>query len=459
MPKKGQDHLSETQLRSLFRGELSSEEARLAVRHLLSQCRQCVALAGRVGSAEGFLLYEASLPPISGYHDLFLTILRSGTPEDIVRARERLRGLGLLAELESYPVNERLSCIRRDRRFHSWGLFDRILAKYLEYSRNDPWAGVELVYLALAVVETLDPRRYPEACRADLRASALAALSNAKRLAGSFDDARATLRTAWEHLERGTGDPLGEANIISMEASLIRDLGRFEEAAALLNRALDIYREMGDSNACAKVLIKQANAIGYSDPAKAIPLLQDALALLDSAEEPRLELCARHNLVWFLNDDGRVEEALTFLELSRPLYKAFSDSWTQLRLHWIEARLERSLGDLAEAEATLRKLWFAFEERQFVYEQTLISIELSEVYCSQGKWSEAMRLVEEFYPVLEGWGMHREGLAFWILFRESLLAHAQMKVALDVAAFRSAELYYHRAWRHPLGTIETSRAS
>lgn len=91
--------------------------------------------------------------------------------------------------------------------------------------------------------------------------------------------------------------------------------------------------------------------------------------------------------------------------------------------------------------------------------QTLVSIELAEVYTAQGKWGDAMRLVEDFYVVLEGWGMHREGLAFWILFRDSLTAHAWMRATLDAAAFRAAELYYHRAWRHPLGAVEASRVS
>jgi tetratricopeptide (TPR) repeat protein len=459
MAKSSRDHLSEDLLRRLFRGELSPARTKAAVRHLLTRCPACLKLAESVGRAERFFPVATQESAPADYHESFLAILRSGRPDDMALARERLRGIGLFAELESYPQTERLEAVKSNRRFHSWGLFDRILSKYLEYSRNDPHAGVELAYLALSVVETLDPEKYREKRRADLRTEALAALANAKRLAGRFDEARHALKAAWEHLEKGTGDSLEEANLLGLEASLIRDLGRFEEAARLLDRALDIYKEAGDSSSCAKILIKQANSLGYSDPAKAVPILQDALALLDSSEEPRLELCARHNLVWFLNDDGRVEEALTFLELSRPLYSAFADSWTQLRLHWIEARLSRSLGGLEEAEATLRKLWAAFGEKQFVYEQTLLSIELAEVYSAQGKWSEAIRLVEDFYPVLESWGMHREGLAFWIVFRDSLASHATMKVALDVAAFRGAELYYHRAWRHPLGGAETPRVS
>lgn len=38
---------------------------------------------------------------------------------------------------------------------------------------------------------------------------------------------------------------------------------------------------MQDSDRQARMLIKQANAIGYIEPTQALPLLQSALAILD----------------------------------------------------------------------------------------------------------------------------------------------------------------------------------
>lgn len=254
---------------------------------------------------------------------------------------------------------------------------------------------------------------------------------------------------AWDTLDEGTGDPLEEASLLSLESSLYRDLGHFKRAAELLDRAIDIYQEVGDENAQARMLIQKSNALGYLDPLEGIEILHAALGFLDAAAEPRLELSARHNLTWFLNDAGQPREALALLELSRPLYQSFADPWTQLRLQWLEGRIARSLGDLQEAEAVFRKVWHAFEDRGMQYEQTIVSIDLAEVYSAEGKLAEAVKLVTEFLPVLRSWGMHAEGLAMWKVFSDSIVEHARRRIAVAAEAFRSLTLYFHRSWRHP----------
>jgi hypothetical protein len=55
--------------------------------------------------------------------------------------------------------------------------------------------------------------------------------------------------------------------------------------------------------------------------------------------------------------------------------------------------------------------------------------------------------------------MHAEGLAVWLLFRNSVVEHARAQVALDAAAFRAAVLYYHRAWRTPLAEPDSRPVS
>jgi len=154
----------------------------------------------------------------------------------------------------------------------------------------------------------------------------MAALGNAKRLVGSFEEARLAFADTWRILDEGSGDPLEEAQLFELEASLLCDLGLFEAATELLNRAAAIYQAVGDDNRRARSLIQQAIAIGHPEPVRGIALLRDGLELLTSAEEPRLELCARHSLPWFLNDAGEPRGALTILEVTRPLYRAFADS-------------------------------------------------------------------------------------------------------------------------------------
>ncbi|HEV2845092.1 MAG TPA: hypothetical protein VG477_09630 [Thermoanaerobaculia bacterium] len=450
-------HLTEELLEQFFRSELSRAETARLIRHVLTACSQCQGLLAAVGKREEFTLWPEDYPAESGppleanaYAPVFSKLLEVPRDEDILRlARERVQGFGLLSELEQLPPDQRPARIREDCRFHHWGLFDRILSTYLSYCRYDPQAGVDLVGLALVVHETLDPDQYPEDLVADFRAAAFGALANAERLAGRLREAQAALGTAWETLEEGTGDPLEEANLLSLEASLYRDLGHFKHSAALLDRAMAIYLEIGDDNARARMLIQKSNALGYLEPSEGIEILQDAMAILDAAAEPRLELSARHNLTWFLNDAGQPQDALALLDMSRPLYQSFADPWTQLRLQWLEGRIARSLGDLQAAEAVFRKVWHAFEERGMQYELTIVSIDLAEVYSAEGKLEEAVRVVTDFLPVLRAWGMHAEGLAMWKVFRDSVIEHARRNLALAAEDFRAITLYFHRSWYQP----------
>jgi tetratricopeptide (TPR) repeat protein len=456
MPEDDSRHLTEATMQRFLQGTLSDEDTTALMRHLLSQCTDCLEVALATGADEGFIVGSDGdfrperVPEGVEYREAFLAVLRSGEEQPMRLAQEKLRAIGLFAALEELPPDKRLSAIRTQKRFQTWGLFDRLLAKYPEYSRHNPQDGVNLVTLALAVVESLEDFR--PALLADFHAQALGALCNAKRLAADFDGAKAALRSAWEMLREGTGEPLEDAHLVSLEASLLRDLGKLEESAALLNKALSIYESAGDTGRQARTLIKQANAIGYIEPTQAVPLLQSALALLGAAEEPRLELCARHNLIWFLNDAGQHREALALLEISRPLYSAFADPWTQLRLHWLEGRIARALGDIAEAEATFRLVWYDFEARGMLYELTLVSIDLAEVYSARRRYKRAMRMAQDLLPVLERWGMHAEGRAVWMLFRDTLAKQAREKLALNAAAFTQAAQYYHRAWFRPLET-------
>ena len=124
--------------------------------------------------------------------------------------------------------------------------------------------------------------------------------------------------------------------------------------------------------------------IGKVDPSRGIGHIRNALALLEVEREPRLELCAQHDLGWFLNDDGRPEEALAVLEQARHLYEQFPDAYTQFRLHWLEARIAQKLGQLEEAESTFEQLWHEFRARDLRHELVLLSIDLAELFVEKG---------------------------------------------------------------------------
>src|SRR5262249_25577324 len=148
------------------------------------------------------------------------------------------------------------------------------------------------------------------------------------------------LREAEEHHRLGDEDELTGAQILSFLASLRNAQGRFEEAARLLDRAIAVYRDAKASHLEGRALIKKATALGYAGKfRKAERLIRRGLSRIDILEEPQLLVAARHNLVWYLTESGRHEDAQRALEETRGLYLRLAEQINLVRLRWLEGRI------------------------------------------------------------------------------------------------------------------------
>jgi hypothetical protein len=169
--------------------------------------------------------------------------------------RERAAAPRLMGELLALPLELREKRLRRDPRFHTWGVCELLLAKSLE--AEEPAAAGSLAALALAGTERLDPERHPPPVVSDLRARAWAAFGEARRRQGDLGGAEEALRAAAACLAHGTGDLLVEARLLEFEAAVRRTQGRGGEAAALLKQAAARYRQVGETQLLERVLAER----------------------------------------------------------------------------------------------------------------------------------------------------------------------------------------------------------
>lgn len=378
------------------------------------------------------------------YEEAFDRALAFATAEERRIALEKLRGWAQWAFLEPMPPEERLALVESEPSYHTFGLYDRLLEASRHAIRIEPAEAVDIVGLAVAVANRLSPERIGRQGVADFRAAAQGELGNAKRRATDFPGARQAFNEAWRILEQeGSNDPVERARLLSLEASYLDNLGEFETAETVLEEALRLYRQLDDTHLQGRTLFQMGDTIGHIDPLRGLTHIRKALPLLDAKREPRIELCAWHDCAWYLNDSGSPNEALAVLEQARPLYAQFPDSYTQLRLHWLEGRIAANLGDLAEAESVFQQLWEEFRVRDLHHELVLLSIDLAEVLVKKGETNRAAELVEECYPILESWGLHRYALAAWLFFQQALAEHQVGDV------FRKVRAYYRRHWAQP----------
>lgn len=438
-------HISADLLRRFLAGRAAKDEARQVVRHLIRGCRDCKALSARLVAESGYWFPER--PPVrpdETYAAAFQAAFSFATEEERRAAVLRLRGWGQWASIEALLPAERMAEVMADRSFHHWGFYRALLDASRWRCRSHPGEAVSLVELALAVSETLEGRAVGgEEAATDLRAKGFAILGNARRMASDLEGAREALAQAWQLNQDGTGDPLERAQLICFEASYLRMLGEFEKAEAALADAARIYAAAEDRHMQGRVLMQMGDAIGYQDPDRAVLHLSRALELIDTTREPRLELCAQHDLAHFLSDSGRPMQALVVLDRARPLYKQFPDDWTQLRLHWLEGRIARALGHLADAVHIFRQVWEAFRERGLHYDLVMVSIDLAEAHVAQGNSATAARLASEVHSIMEAWGVHRYALAAWLMLQKAVEAGQADTL------FARIRLHFRRRWHNP----------
>jgi len=359
--------------------------------------------------------------------------------------REIESAAGLLEELAATPEPERPERIRTEVRFHALKLCDLLLKRSRESWFRDPARAVELARMATEIADWLDAGYYGESLVEDERALAWAYLGNAYRIASDLRSAEEALLRAEEHHERAGEDALTGAQILSFMASLRSSQTRFKEAADLLDRAILVYREARDRHLEGRALIKKGLALGYSgDLKKAIRFVLSGLSKINMLEEPNLLLSARHNLIGFLNESGRHEEAMRALEETRSLYLTLGEQTHLIRLRWLEGRIARDLGRLDQAETALREASGGFIARGIGFDAARVSLDLATVYLRQGKTEDIKRLAAEMVPVFESRDVHQEALAALLLFRQAADAEE-----VTLGLLERISDYLQRARRNP----------
>jgi len=335
-------------------------------------------------------------------------------------AREQAAAPGRVAELLRHPPERRRVLLANRGCFVNLSVADQLLRASREQGYAEPRAGEELAELALSIVERLDPADLGPHLLADARARCFLAMANARRIASDLRGADEALARAEELLRAGTRDSLERARLLYYKASLRRAQRRFGEAAGLLDRAVGIYRRAGETHLAGEAILARAVAekeAGF--PERAIELLREASRLIDRAVDPRLTLCICHNLIDWLTEAGRCLEAQGLMARSGEVYRRFADAPTRLRRLWVQGKIARGLGQLADAAALFDRVREGFVELGIGYDAALAALDLAGVDTQLGRTEEVKRLASEMLPIFRSRDVHREAIAALIVFQRA----------------------------------------
>jgi len=391
-------HPDRGQLRHLLQGTVVREEARAAIRHLLQGCVACAREIERMKQ-------RPSSP--DSYDEAFNRIhsrIAKGGLEAL--RHEPLSPQRLYAELLAHEAVEGLVQVHSTRRYASLALCELLLRKSRDLGLDDPERARKAADLAVQVAEQLDLDLYGAPVVQDVRAMAWAYLAESRRVGAEVRLAESSMEKAETLLEEGSGDPLARAELLTLKASLAGYCGRFDEAIRILNRASSIYRRLNERHLLGRTLLKKGTLLGNSGQhATALRLIRRSIDLIDPPREPRLIVCATHNLIWFLNESGRPGEAGVCLGGARRLYERAGDRRHLSRLRWLEGKLAPRP---REAEGALLSARDGLEREGLVYEAALAAMDLAVLYVQERREADMRRQADLLFPLFRSDDMYRE---------------------------------------------------
>ncbi|HYX22949.1 MAG TPA: tetratricopeptide repeat protein [Thermoanaerobaculia bacterium] len=426
------DHPDSQLLERFMRNEADASERRAVVLHLLAGCAQCVAVTRGLWSLadeapEGDLAYGRVLDDLA----------RRGSRREKRARSDREAAPRRLAELRELAPDRRRERVAAGRRFHT----PAVCGLLMEESRRtrEPAGGTAWADLAVTAAERLDARRLGASLAGSLQARAWSCLGNARRLAGDLAGAEAALAAAGKALAEGA-DALDRAELLELQARLLAERERLDDAECVLGRALVLYRALGERHLEGRVLILAAavrsRAGGGEAARESLARLREGLARLDEDREPALAASGFHRLAGLLAEAGQSEEALASLRRARALYERLADAPNLARLRHLEGSLAEALGSPETAEAAFREAMQESLRAGLGREAARALLGLALLYARQGRSRDLARLAEELYPICQVRDVGLSVTMALLFFRRLVeTGYATQEVLREVARF------------------------
>jgi tetratricopeptide (TPR) repeat protein len=421
------DHPSHDELSAFLRGDLSAEERRALVRHLLSGCERC--------SPEIDALLRGQDQDDSAYDAAIERARRSAKSFERKHRREKARIEEIAASLpeDSSAVPRTLSRKGKEDIETLQGL----LARSWSLRYENPSEMVRYAMLAVNRAKTLDPRVHGRERVLDLLGRALAELGNAYRVLDQLDAAEEKLEEAGHILGLGTGEESLKMHLLEREAALVAARCQFRTAAAYLIVVFEYHEALGNRHLAGRAMIQRGLYVGYDgNPEQALRLLEEGLSRVDEAQEPELVQTAIHNQLFFITDCGRFVEARNFRFLNAEVLSRDNGRVNRNRLHWLNGRIEAGLGKPDRAEVIFREAKQEFEALERPYVASVVGLDIAAVLLTLDRPDEAAEVVLEAHQVFKALRIKREALvAVLVLFYVIQRGQATAQMAEEVAAF------------------------
>jgi tetratricopeptide (TPR) repeat protein len=343
-------------------------------------------------------------------------VARLARARQLARARrERERAPASLDRLlRCDPARQRL-LVAATAEYRSFALCELVCEESVRWAPKSAPRALALADLALHIAEHA---LGGDAWRARIQGYAWAFAGNARRVAEDLRGAREAFersRALWAAGAEADPGVLDASRVPDLEASLLRDARRFEEALERLDLALD---RSPSTERTASILLKRSSICEQmGDCDGSIDALRKAAPLIDAENQPRQLWLLRFNLGVTFCHLGRHAEAAPLVTEARELAIMLRNESDVRRVLWLDARVDAGLGHREEATAKLRQVRRELVDLRMAYDAALATLDLAVVLLEDGKNAEVCGLAAEMLAIFESLTVYREAFAavrvFW----------------------------------------------
>jgi tetratricopeptide (TPR) repeat protein len=427
-------HLGQEAMRRILAGDGGAQEAENASEHLVS-CGRCRAQAETLIDE-----LRAAYPDLRAEGPLKLVF-------DLID-RERQWGVDSLAAVAEWDEVRNLSRrgqrdrVRMSKVCHTIAFFNLVLDAIKEaFSAEE---AEFLTSLALLTVEAMSQRNLTPVSKSDLQAKVWVAIANARRKAAEWKRTHDALANAERYWKEGTRDRCLEASLLSITASTLADEGQVSKALEALERCVAIYESLCEGPLVGRTLVKLANILAGTEPAKGLVVLNRAAPLIPT-DDPYLVLLAELLRVECLIEVGKPKEALHVFRGCSSLLTATPKARMRIRGKFTGARLMDALGHRQQAERLFNEVVDRDVEHELYKDAFLDLLYLYERHVKAGNLEKAARACRRALtdPTLSEVA-HDQMRDLW-----TQLLEAAQREAISQDLLKELRQYFSIHWKHP----------
>ncbi len=304
-----------------------------------------------------------------------------------------------VAEIAVCSRHEQLRRLRTSRKYRTHAFAGAYL-KHLDSLRYDDakLAGRLATRVAVRLIPDLPS---PQRDRLALQCLALGVFGSARRLKGRFGAAARPLRLALE-LSKRAGVREDRANLLLRGSYVLRDLGHFHRALALVEKAFTIFGQLGSRWDMGRAMVNHGMMLIYlGEYEEAVLSLEQALDRLTGSEAQlsRSHLAAYQFAAYAYEKLGKLGEAHGCLERGARAFPP-EHAGDAAKLQWIGGNLAFHHGEYERAEVLLQEAGAVLASKEFPGREAQVTLDRISVMLARGRGEEAIQLAEDMAPLL-----------------------------------------------------------